>query len=146
MKVTGKNLLNVCKLLFALSKDEKNDTTFKEELISAPLVELLISADSLVDCDAMVYGLGTVKLLASNSELREQLVGAGVVGLMASTLMKSTSEEASRDEGMKSRIRNVLIQVNEVVTMFHTELCSLRYSIYVAIGMPIVDGKVAQSV
>ena len=117
MKVTGKNLLNVCKLLFALSKDEKNDASFTEELVSAHLVELLMSADPLVDCDAMVYGLGTVKLLASNSELREQLVGAGVVGLMASTLMKSTSEEASQDEGMKSRVRNILIQVHKVVTM-----------------------------
>ena len=110
MKVTGKNLLNVCKLLFALSKDEKNDNMFKEERISAPLVDLLLSADPLVDCETMVYGLGTVKLLASNSELREQLVSAGVVGLVANTLLKCT-EPSSQEEAMKSRIRNILIQV-----------------------------------
>lgn len=31
MQVTGKNLLNVCKLLFALAKEEENDQLFKTE-------------------------------------------------------------------------------------------------------------------
>ena len=116
MKVTSKNLLNVCKLLFALSKDESNDATFNKENISAPLVELLLSADPLVDCDTVVYGLGTVKLLASNSELREQLVGAEVMKLMANTLLKST-EQASQEENMKTRVRNILIQVQCTCSM-----------------------------
>ena len=111
MKVTSKNLLNVCKLLFALSKDENNDTTFKEEGISAPLVELLLSADPLVDCETMVYGLGTVKLLASHGELREQLVSAGVMELVANTLLKCT-EPTSQEKAMKSHVRNILIQVH----------------------------------
>lgn len=108
MKVTSKNLLNVCKLLFALSKDENNDTTFRDEHISGPLVELLLTADPLADCDTMVYGLGTVKLLASNGELREQLVGAGVMGLMAATLQRRTGQV---EEGARPRLRNILIQV-----------------------------------
>ena len=34
MQVTGSNLLNVCKLVFSLSRDEKNDTLFiTEEII-----------------------------------------------------------------------------------------------------------------
>ena len=33
MQVTGKNLLNVCKLLFALGKEEANDKLFKAESI-----------------------------------------------------------------------------------------------------------------
>lgn len=112
MKVTSKNLLNVCKLLFALSKDEKNDTLFKDEQISAPLVELLLPVDPLVDSDTMVYGLGTVRLLASNGEVREQLIGAGVMELMLSVL-KSTAERATGNEEEKvdSRLRNILIQV-----------------------------------
>ena len=111
MKVTSKNLLNVCKLLFALSKDEKNDATFRDERISAPLVELLLTADPLVDCDTVVYGLGTVKLLASNGELREQLIGAGVMELMATTLQRSTEQANQKEDGVKPRLRNVLIQV-----------------------------------
>ncbi len=34
MQVTGKNLLNVCKLLFSLAKDESNDQLFKVEFIA----------------------------------------------------------------------------------------------------------------
>lgn len=112
MKVTSKNLLNVCKLLFALAKDEKNDARFKEEAISASLVDLLLSADPLVDCETMVYGLGTVKLLASNGEVREQLISAGVMGLMANTLLKSTEQSSQDEPGLKSRVRNILIQVH----------------------------------
>ena len=34
MKVAGKNLLNVCKLLFAVAKQEENDALFLEEQTS----------------------------------------------------------------------------------------------------------------
>ena len=119
MKVTSKNLLNVCKLLFALSKDEKNDTAFRDERISGPLVDLLLTADPLVDCDTMVYGLGTVKLLASNGELREQLIGAGVMGLMATTLQRSTEQASQVEEGARPRLRNILIQVQVVVGCYY---------------------------
>ena len=111
MKVTSKNLLNICKLLFALSKDEKNDATFRDEHISGFLVELLLTADPLMDSDTMVYGLGTVKLLASNGELREQLIVAGVMGLMAATLQRSTEQTSQVEEGLRPRLRNILIQV-----------------------------------
>ena len=124
MKVTSKNLLNVCKLLFALSKDEKNDTAFRDECISTPLVELLLTADPLLDCDTMVYGLGAVKLLASNGDLREQLIGAGVMGLMAATLQRSTEQAIQEKEGERPRLRNILIQVIgycHVARNFHQE-------------------------
>ena len=117
MKVTSKNLLNICKLLFALSKDEKNDATFRDERISGLLVELLLTADPLVDSDTMVYGLGTVKLLASNGELREQLIAAGVMGLMATTLQRSTEQTSQVEEGLRPRLRNILIQVQSRETL-----------------------------
>ena len=47
MKVTSKNLLNVCKLLFAIAKSDKNDEIFKEQNIcgencSAPVVVVVV--------------------------------------------------------------------------------------------------------
>ena len=39
MKVTGKNLLNVCKLLFALAKNEANDGVFLDEQISGWFIQ-----------------------------------------------------------------------------------------------------------
>ena len=59
-------------------------------LFPGPLIDLLSVADPLTNTEAMVYGLGTVKLLASNSELRDQLAGAGVMRFLASTLQKCT--------------------------------------------------------
>ena len=53
-------------------------------------MELLLAADPLVDPEAMVYGLGTIKLLAGNSSLREQLAGTGVMPLLTNTLQKCT--------------------------------------------------------
>ena len=37
MRVTGKNMTNVCKLLFSLAKNEQNDTVFAQERITSEL-------------------------------------------------------------------------------------------------------------
>ena len=50
MKVTGKNLLNVCKLLFALGKNEANDSIFLDEHISG----------SFIPCSTSTFFLGVV--------------------------------------------------------------------------------------
>lgn len=82
MKVTGKNLLNVCKLLFSLARESSNDSAFQQEGLPALLVLLLRTADLHSDAEALVYGVGTVKLLASTGSLRESLAGAGVLELL----------------------------------------------------------------
>ena len=57
-----------------------------------------------------------MKLLASNGELRDQLIGAGVMGLMATTLQRSTEQASQQiEEGARPRVRNILIQVQVVV-------------------------------
>ena len=83
MEVTGKNLLNICKLLFSLARDSSNDATFQQEGLPALLVLLLQTAQLREDAEALVYGLGTVKLLASSASLRESLAEAGVLELLA---------------------------------------------------------------
>ena len=54
--------------------------------ISAPLLGLLATCDAVSDSDALVYGLGTVKLLASNRELRVQLGENNILHLLSSLL------------------------------------------------------------
>ena len=53
-----------------------------------PLVELLATTDPLSHTEAMVYGLGAVKLMASNAELRAALKTMGVVSMLAECLRK----------------------------------------------------------
>ena len=88
MKVTGKNLLNTCKLLFNISRTEANDVLFSEEQVLCPLVELLRETDPLVDMDTMVYGMGTIKMLSGNKGLCEILVGTGVCSLFTGVLQR----------------------------------------------------------
>ena len=113
MEVTGKNLLNVCKLLFSLARTDTNDTLFSTEAITGtpllspslyttisnqnilflnknvyagPLLGMLGQCDAVSDSEALVYGVGTVKLLASNHDLRPQLVENGALSLLQSLL------------------------------------------------------------
>lgn len=109
MKVTGKNLLNTCKLLFNVSRTEANDVLFSEEQVLCPLVELLRETDPLVDMDAMVYGMGTLKMLSGNKGLCETLVRAGMNDLLASVLQRCT--EPSLDDASKSNCANLLVQL-----------------------------------
>ncbi len=72
-------------------------------------MELLSTAEPGSDPEALVYGLGTVKLLASNSGLREELGKAGVMRLLASMLQTCTESSQSMD---KKLVRNILVQVS----------------------------------
>ena len=51
-----------------------------------PLVGLLRQCDEVSDSEALVYGVGTVKLLASNTDLRPQLVENGALLFLHSLL------------------------------------------------------------
>ena len=57
-------------------------------LLSGPLLEVLESLDPSAQPDAMVYCMGAVKLLCSNSDLRTELVACGAVKTIAGHLRK----------------------------------------------------------
>ena len=190
MEVTGKNLLNVCKLLFSLARTEDNDQCFHEDAIAgilpsnldtigpgesilirevslfqglkhgtciylwrkkvsclercpyfrgvlieefhcmfmnqfaptrilvftyilqhlyihsaAPLVDILGGCDAVSDSDVLVYGVGTVKLLASNRDLRLQLAKCDTLSLLLSLLQCYNSQQVYTVEPLyKGRI------------------------------------------
>jgi hypothetical protein len=88
MRVTGNNLQNACKLIFTISKDERNDPFFAQEQIIGILLEVLGDLDPASQPDAVVYCSGAVKLLCSNSELRAQMVAGGVIRSISEILKK----------------------------------------------------------
>ena len=57
-------------------------------LLLGPLLEVLESLDPSAQPDAMVYCMGAVKLLCSNSDLRTELVACGAVKTIAGHLRK----------------------------------------------------------
>ena len=70
-------------------------------------------ADPLNEQETMVYGLGTLKLLASCSDLRELLVNIDVVTLMAKTL-KVCCEIQSSSNLSTAHLSHMLIQVLDI--------------------------------
>lgn len=76
-------------------------------------MKTLMIADPLREQETLVYGLGTIKLLASSPELREEIADTEVMVLMEGT-MRVCSEVCSSSKPTATDIthmRNILIQV-----------------------------------
>ncbi|KAJ8275226.1 hypothetical protein COCON_G00098510 [Conger conger] len=79
LSVSGNNLLNICKLVFKISRSENNDTLFQNNSIVDSLVCVLRSEDVLSAAEAALYCMGTLKFLSGNRALLRALVAAGCV-------------------------------------------------------------------
>ncbi len=62
----GKTVTNACKLLFKLSRDERNDALFRAERIGALVLGVLRDGDLDANLEGLVYACGTLKNLASD--------------------------------------------------------------------------------
>lgn len=85
-------------------------------LISGFLIEALMLADPLKEQETFVYGVGTIKLLASSPVLRDQILSADVMALVENTL-KVCCEACSSSQpttGEMTHMRNILIQVGRM--------------------------------
>ncbi|XP_078256381.1 armadillo repeat-containing protein 2 [Rhinoraja longicauda] len=79
LKVSGKNLLNVSKLMFKVSRSENNDALFQNDEILDYLLEVFSFADPLSNIDAFLYFVGTFKFLTGNVILLKDLLNKGLV-------------------------------------------------------------------
>ena len=77
---------------------------------------MLMLADPLSEQEIMVYGIGTLKLLSSCPNLREQLADCDVMVLMMNTLKVCCEAQSSVQltVGEMTHLRNMLIQVKLV--------------------------------
>ncbi|KAF2880199.1 hypothetical protein ILUMI_26000 [Ignelater luminosus] len=82
LKVTGNNLSGVCKLIFKVSKSDRNDNLFLEKNILDLFVDALGRCSPLDDGEACVYGYGSVKFLTMNSKLLKRILELGILQLM----------------------------------------------------------------
>ncbi|PNF40949.1 hypothetical protein B7P43_G08853 [Cryptotermes secundus] len=81
-RVSGKNLSGVCKLVFKVSRCDKNDRLFLEDNILELFVEVLGSASPLEDAESCVYGYGALKFLTMNNVLLAKVLKLGILELM----------------------------------------------------------------
>ncbi|RZB39285.1 armadillo repeat-containing protein 2 [Asbolus verrucosus] len=82
LKVTGNNLSGVCKLIFKVSKNDKNDNLFFQKNTLELFLDALGRSSPLDDAEACVYGYGSVKFLTMNSKLLEKILDLGILQLM----------------------------------------------------------------
>ncbi|KAM3873561.1 armadillo repeat-containing protein 2-like [Diretmus argenteus] len=79
--VSGNNLLNICKLIFKISRSESNDVLFQNNSIIDSLLGVLSSEDVSASGEALVYCIGTLKFLSGNSGLLRLLLAKNCIGV-----------------------------------------------------------------
>ncbi|KAM7367831.1 hypothetical protein PAMP_014105 [Pampus punctatissimus] len=79
--VSGNNLLNICKLIFKISRSENNDILFQNNSIIDSLLGVLSSQDVSVSGEALLYCIGTLKFLSGNSAILRLLLDKNCLGV-----------------------------------------------------------------
>ncbi|XP_018528163.1 armadillo repeat-containing protein 2 [Lates calcarifer] len=79
--VSGNNLLNICKLIFQISRSESNDILFQNNSIIDSLLGVLSNEDVSTSGEALLYCVGTLKFLSGNSAILRLLLDKNCVGV-----------------------------------------------------------------
>ncbi|KAM8952978.1 armadillo repeat-containing protein 2 [Pelodytes ibericus] len=110
LKVSGKNLLNICKLTFKISRTENNDCLFQNDNIIDCLLEVLQSEDVQANSEAFLYCLGTIKFLSGNAVLLNDLLQKQTIEILVE-LMKQIIELKVSDIGSSFDMGHLLVQL-----------------------------------
>ncbi|KAM9316634.1 armadillo repeat-containing protein 2 [Gastrophryne carolinensis] len=110
LKVSGKNLLNICKLIFKISRSENNDRLFQNDNTMGVLLEVLQNEDAQVNSEAFLYCLGTIKFLSGNTILLSELLRMQGVEILVE-LMKQVIHFSSGPEIVSSNMSHLVVQL-----------------------------------
>ncbi|XP_076467000.1 armadillo repeat-containing protein 2-like isoform X2 [Babylonia areolata] len=110
LKVGGNNLLNVCKLVFKVSRNEKNDPLFLEENILNLLLDTIRSTDHVTSCEALIYCVGAVKFLTGNSDILKRLARLDCVKVLA-TLLHNINKTNKENGKVGDQFGHILVQL-----------------------------------
>ncbi|XP_029983778.1 armadillo repeat-containing protein 2 isoform X2 [Sphaeramia orbicularis] len=86
--VSGNNLLNICKLVFKISRSESNDILFQNNSILDSLLDILCNEDVSTCGEALLYCIGTLKFLSGNSVILRLLLDKNCVGVAQKVIQK----------------------------------------------------------
>ncbi|XP_037304543.2 armadillo repeat-containing protein 2 isoform X2 [Pungitius pungitius] len=79
--VSGNNLLNICKLIFQISRRESNDILFQNSSIIDSFLGILNNEDVSTSGEALLYCVGTLKFLSGNGAILRLLLEKNCVGV-----------------------------------------------------------------
>ncbi|XP_041660456.1 armadillo repeat-containing protein 2 isoform X2 [Cheilinus undulatus] len=86
--VSGNNLLNICKLVFQISRSESNDVLFQNDSIIDLLLGILSSEDVSASGEALLYSVGTLKFLSGNSAIVRLLLDKNCIGIFQKLIQR----------------------------------------------------------
>ncbi|XP_027712272.1 armadillo repeat-containing protein 2 isoform X2 [Vombatus ursinus] len=110
LKVSGKNLLNVCKLIFKISRSEKNDSLIQNDSILDSLLEVLRVEDLHTNNEAFLYCMGAIKFISGNPRFLNEMISKGVVEILLH-LMKQINENMGKSGACSSNSGHLLVQM-----------------------------------
>ncbi|XP_026912943.2 armadillo repeat-containing protein 2 isoform X3 [Acinonyx jubatus] len=95
LKVSRKNLLNVCKLIFKISRSEKNDSLIENDSILESLLEVLRNEDLHANTEAFLYCMGAIKFISGNPGFLDEMISKGAVEILVN-LIKQINENTRK--------------------------------------------------
>lgn len=109
-KVSGNNLTSVCKLVFKVSRNEKNDPEFLKGDILDLLLETVRSTDHVSATEALIYCVGAIKFLTGNTKIVKELVKKDCIEALSNLLLgiNKTNRENSKPN---DQLGHVLVQL-----------------------------------
>ncbi|XP_045150536.1 armadillo repeat-containing protein 2 [Echinops telfairi] len=110
LKVSKRNLLNVCKLLFKISQREENDSLIHNDSILESLLEVLSSEDLHTNTEAFLYCTGAIKFLSGNLGFLNEMISNGVVEKLMN-LIKQINENTKKCGVVLPDSGHLLVQV-----------------------------------
>ncbi|KAI3364265.1 hypothetical protein L3Q82_011072, partial [Scortum barcoo] len=81
LRVSGNNLLNICKLIFQISRSESNDILFQNNSIIDSILGILSNDDMSASREPLLYCVGTLKFLSGNSAILRLLLDKNCIGM-----------------------------------------------------------------
>ncbi|XP_030201727.1 armadillo repeat-containing protein 2 isoform X1 [Gadus morhua] len=112
--VSGNNLLNICKLIYKISRSESNDRLFQSTSILDALLVVLSSEDVCVSGEALLYSVAALKFLSGNDALLRQLLAKGCVG-MAQPLLQKLHPLSESGHALFTTAGHILLQLTSVL-------------------------------
>ncbi|EDL99716.1 similar to armadillo repeat containing 2 (predicted) [Rattus norvegicus] len=109
LKVSGKNLLNICKLVFKISRSEKNDTLMQKDNILQSLLEVLRDEDLQSNTEAFLYCMGALKFISGSPGFLTEMVNKGTVEILVQ-LIKETTEDTEKHGACLPNSGHLLVQ------------------------------------
>ncbi|EDV25124.1 uncharacterized protein TRIADDRAFT_26025 [Trichoplax adhaerens] len=111
MKVSGKNLGNICKLVYLASRNESNDKMIIDENIPDYLFEIWKDVDPTINLEALTYSAASIKFLSGNANLQDYLFDRNCIEAVALAMNSLNSESDLKS----SEISHAMIQLTGIL-------------------------------